>query len=406
MPLLTEQAVDDEIAKDWAAIREAHAADDTAEPEAPAAAAAEPAAAGADGVPPKDGAAPEPDGKPAAAAAADDRPRDADGKFVKGKAGTAPAKVEKVAAAAEAVPPEGAAAQPADGAQPRDITRAPSSWKPQARVDFEKLPESVRAEIHRREGDYMAGQAQLLPDAQFGKEMRSTVDPFRILIESEGGTPATAVRELLLTAAALRTGTLGVKFQTMANIAARYGIPLQLQDKDGKPLTQQQAGQIPQQQQQFQDPRVDELLRSMQTRDQQEAQRAHEANLSAASTWMTATDAQGQPLRPYVNDVLDDMTARVQQLRAADPTLSATDALEKAYTAAIWANPDVRAVLLNQQQQQAEAKRRAESQQRVNGARRAASVNVPRRSSIPAPAAPGTMDETIRETARTLGLIT
>lgn len=402
MPLLTDaEAVDKEIGEDWTRILDEHRDEETPA-EAPALETPDPAAAAPAEVP----------GDEAAPAAAPDRARAEDGKFVK----TRPAKVEKVAAA-----PADPAAPPADpndpaaphpNARTMDITRAPSSWKPAARAEFAKLPESARQEIHRREADYMARQAEVMPIAQFGRTMKETIEPFRMLIDSEGGTPEGAVRELLLTAASLRTGTMGQKFQTMANIAARYGVPLTLYDKDGKPLNQQQQSQVfngggapgsaPQP---FQDPRVDELLRSMQTRDEQEAQSRYQANLGTVNAWMTANDAQGQPLRPYVNDVLDDMMARVQTLRAANPNLTSIEALDQAYTAATWANPEVRQILLDQQGKQAEAKRRAESQQRVRGARQAASVNVPRRSSIPAQAAPVSMDQTLMDTARTLGLI-
>jgi hypothetical protein len=77
--------------------------------------------------------------------------------------------------------------------------------------------------------------------------------------------------------------------------------------------------------------------------------------------------------------------------------------LQRAYEQAIWAHPEIRPILLKEQTDKAEAERRAENPQRGNQAKRASSVNVPRRASTPSPGKPGTIEDTIRETARSLG---
>jgi hypothetical protein len=398
VPALNDAAVDEEIATDWKDILERHTPEEIEQPEKPVKetaakpeVAAEPAA--------------KPDAPEVPVKTEADRARDKVGRY---KPETKAAKQDRIAAKPEEKPEADAAAaeqpqQPA--AQARDLTRAPSTWRPTARADWTKLPESTRAEIHKREADFLAGQSQLLPDARFGSSMTKAIEPYRMLIESEGVTPEVAFAELLRSVAVLRTGTPEQKYGTLANIAQRYGLDLRMFSPQG----QQQNGQA---QQQFRDPRVDQLIQQFQTRETQQAQEAQQrAALETQQTtsfvdrWMNEVDAAGTPKRPYVGDVINEMSALIPQLKDADPTLTHTQALEAAYERATWAHPEIRVLLQQQQQTELDAKRRTDSQARVRDARRASSVNVPRRSSIPAPAKPGSLEETIAATARELGLI-
>jgi hypothetical protein len=205
MAVLAEKDIDQTMAADWAAIQERHAIEPkevepvATDTEAPA---QEPVVDRGDG-------------------------RTNDGKFApkaKEPVKTAepvgknpPVKAPKEGA------PEPASATPSDPAQiatDRDINRAPSTWKPTARAEWEKLPPTVRAEIHRRETDFMTGREQLLPDARFGKSVSEVVAPYLMLIESEGGTPERAIGELMRTAAALRLGTPQLKPRSSRRSAA------------------------------------------------------------------------------------------------------------------------------------------------------------------------------------------
>jgi hypothetical protein len=295
----------------------------------------------------------------------------------------------------------------------RDVERPPSSWKPLVRAEWAKLPPNVRAEIHRREQDFQNGQSQLLPDAQLGKSLRDVIKPYEAMIQAEGGTPERAVADLFRTAAVFRTGTQMQKLQAIAQVADQFRVDLtplfnamqQRQPQVANGNTPQ-AGQV-------RDPRVDQLIeqnqrqeRERQQQQQQEQQRVSQELESSVNRWMNETDAQGNPKRPYLNDVINEMSALMAQFKQSDPSLNHSQALDKAYEAAIWAHPEVRQLLTQQQQTELEAKRRAENQTRVRDAKRAGSVNVTRRASTPSPGKPGSMDETLSATARELGLIT
>jgi hypothetical protein len=332
----------------------------------------------------------------------DARARDDAGRFTKA-AKEEPKPAAKVAPAAKtttakapAAPEQTPDAASAQGVIPRDTARAPSTWKPAAREGFEKLPEAARAEIHRREDDYRKGTEQLMPDATFGKSMRQVVDPYRMLIEAEGGSPERAVSDLLRTAAVLRMGGPQEKLNAMVAIVRQFNVDL-------SPLLQ--PGQTPQpQQQQFRDPRVDQLLASQAREQQQRAARETQQLETTVTRWLDEADAQGNPKRPYLGDVMSEMSMMIPQLRAADPSLTEVQALEAAYERAIWANPEIRAVLQTKERTELESRSQAANQSRVIEAKRAASVNVPRRASTPSPGKPGDIGDTIRETAQALGL--
>ena len=393
---LSDSNVDETMADDWKAIQEKYAVEDETEP---------PEKSDIQETTPEE--------------TTTERPRDDSGKFTKaskespdgqGKSTqtresgkeqpTRQTGVGSVAAKPEEGSPDQRSGVGSDaGAVRADINRAPSSWKPAERALWDKVDPSLRAAIHRRESEMAAGAQQLMPDAQFGRSIRSVVDPYRMLIEAEGGTPERAVADLLKTAAIFRVGTNDQKAQTIAGIVRQFGIDMRVLLPQG----QQPAGQPPQQT--FRDPRLDQFL-AQQQRERAEATQREQASLeSTVNQWMNEVDAQGQPTRPYLQDVINEMAAIVPQVRQANPSLTNAQALEEAYTRAIWANPEIRALLQQQAAADLGTQRQADNQTRLRDVRRAASVNVPRRASVPSAGKPGRMEDTIAETARELGLI-
>jgi hypothetical protein len=400
---LSDKDVDETIAADWAKITEKYAVEDDAD-DAPA----ETTEARADD-------------KPAGDKETIPVSREADGKFKaqpkdkgvdKGKPqGDAGRQQQEASDRATAATDKSAGEQPAgDQPQQRDINRAPSTWKPAARAEYDKLSPAIKAEIHRREADFLNGQAQLRPDAELGSKMREVIRPYEMMIQAEGGTPERAVADLMRTAAIFRVGSAEQKYQAIGQICRQFGVDLVAigraalaQSQGQQQPGQQQPGQQPQQ---FRDPRVDQMLAHQRQQEQQRVARETAETENTVTRWMNEMDAEGNPKRPYLGDVINEMSALVPQIRQADPSLSHAQALDAAYDRAIWAHPEIRTLLAQKQQADLEAKRRTENQTRVRDARRAGSVNVARRASTPSPGKPGSIEETIAATARDLGLIT
>ncbi len=268
----------------------------------------------------------------------------------------------------------------------------------------------MREEIHRRESNFINGALtpELKEKAQFGQAIEQEFEPYKMLMQAEGSTPIEGIKEYLRTSALFRVGTpqqkMGMMYQidNQFNCGFKAEFERQVQAEVAKITGQAAPEQAAPSPQQFHDPRVDALLRS-----QEEQQQRHAAQLSAQAAdaetkFRNATDEKGQPKYPFVDNVQDDMIRRIPEIRQANPALSHFEVLDRAYDIAVWANPETRAVL--QSQQVAQANQPVANQQKVEAARRASAVNVPKRGALPATGPARTMEEDIAETGRALGM--
>ena len=370
----------------------------------------------------------EPASTPVEEAAAAETPRDEKGKFVKGQqqrhqpaktsaAQATPDTPEKPKAAPGSDPAAAEVPAPAEpalkfGAVEIDLKRPPSSWKPGAKAQWNALPEDVRKEIYRRETDFSNSvlNGPMKQNADFGNTVRQTVEPYRQMIEAEGGTPEKAIGELLRTAALFRGSNQAAKLNAIFQIDQQFNTGLrdhftrsvqaEVARQMGQPAPQGQ--QQPQPAQPFSDPRVDQILQSLQAQERGRAAEQERIANAATDQFLGSKDEKGDPKFPFVDNVIDDMTARVQALRQQNPAMAHNDILQAAYDAAVWANPETRAVLIAQTQAPQVAA--AQTAQRVQQAKRAQVGAMPKRGAIPATEPPKSLDDTIRETAKELGM--
>lgn len=338
--------------------------------------------------------------------AAEARARDEAGKFVKTEKPAAPEQASQPNAQEATAP---AAAAPTDDLSGIDINRAPSSWKPAAKAAWANLPPEVRQEIYRREGDFHHGNSAIKENADFGQKIRNLAQPYDMLIKAEGATHEAAFDDYLKSAAALRIGSPQQKLDLIKRLDAQFncGLNADFQRAVQAEVQRITGGEAPAPQPTYQDPRVDQLLQFQQQQEQQRAAAEERVTMDAANEFINAKDDKGQPLHMFVDNVMQDMIDRCPAIRRQNPALSHADVLNKAYEAAVWANPDTRAVLISQQQ--AQANQPEDNLRKVEQAKRATAVNVPKRGAIPA-SQPSThlvfgtaeSDESMRETFRTL----
>lgn len=143
------------------------------------------------------------------------RARDEAGRFT--KEGKQKAQVKpgpRVAAQAGAKPPPAAGTpqgKPTAGAKGAvaggEGLKAPQSWKATAREAWASIPPAAQAEIDRREREAAQAVKEAAPARQFQQEFQATFQPFQGFLAAEGAgdKPLQVVRNLLQTAAALRT---------------------------------------------------------------------------------------------------------------------------------------------------------------------------------------------------------
>lgn len=224
-------------------------------------------------------------------AQAQERARDAAGRFApKTEATTATAKPLGATQT-----PASTAGQPAP--PPGGELKAPASWTPTAREKWAALDPEVRSEVHRREGEAQRVLQTSAQARQFVDAFESVVRPYEVFIRTENSNPLQAVQNLMSTAAEFRVGTPARKVELVAGIIKNFGIDIAALDTvlaGGSPGPGAQQGF----QQEFRDPRLDQLLADRQRETQERAARdqrevAQQMQAFAAAHEFYA-DVQGQ----------------------------------------------------------------------------------------------------------------
>jgi len=256
-----------------------------------------------------------------------DRARDETGKF---------AKVEEVA---EPV------AEPVVEAP---VLEAPRSWTGPMKEKWATLPPDVQAEITRRENDVHKMVTSSEGELRLGRELKDVITPYMPIIQAEGGTPATAVQSLLNTAYQLRTGTPERKAQLIQEIANTYGVDL-------GHLTQ---GQQPQ----------DNYVRQLQMEIQNLKQTLNPQAIIGQLQEQQETARLMSDIEAFKSNPANKHFETVKAAMA--PLLSSGQAkdLQEAYDMACWANPNIRSTLLQTQEAEKAAKRKAEMDAKKNAA--------------------------------------
>lgn len=313
-----------------------------------------------------------------------DRQRDEQGRFARQQeaAAAAPAaapapEATGSAPAAQAAPTAAPAPQTQQAAAPA-APRAPDSWSPAAKAKFATLPPDVQAEISRREADVHKGFTAQDEQRQAGKAFTDVITPYLPLIRAEGGNPVAAVQDLLQTAYTLRTAPSERKQELFIGLAKQFGVDMngvfQRLSGQGQPQVHPQVAELQQQLSQLQQERWSQ---------QQAAQQQEKAQID-----QTITGFASDPKNVYFANVKPEMAALLREGRAKD--------LQEAYDMACWARPDIRPLLLQQQEQQ----RHADARARATRARAAGSSvsGSPSGSAV----APGAVDPnaSLRDTIR------
>lgn len=266
-----------------------------------------------------------------------ERNRDEQGRFSSGDEAP-PAKPEPVAEAPE--------------------IKAPSSWKPEAKAAYIKAergealtPQEIKvltAEANRRESDFLKGLEEFKGHAQKARTYEQVIAPYQQTLQQLGVDAPTAISKLLQADHTLRHADPIQKAQYFQNLAREYGIDLG------------QINEIPQQ-----DPQTQYLmqqlneLRQTQQMWQNSIQQQEQAKANQElSQFATADKTHFEAVRNDMADLLE--TGKAQSL-------------DQAYEMAVWMRPDIRQTLI--EQQQIEARKNYEEQQRAQKAK-AASISV------------------------------
>lgn len=295
--------------------------------------------------------------------AAEARARDERGRFsAKADESAAP---EMELEEAEAVLAED---EPAAPAKP-----APGSWPKEMKEHFGSIAPDVQDYILQREADVSRVINQYSGKAKAYEQLAGVLSPYEPILKADGLEPVGVINGLMQTYQALRNGHPQQKAAAIAQLAQQFGVDLGQTSEDG-----QQPGNS------AYDPAIYDKLNRL---EQEVLQRRH-AEEQAQEREVFTTIEQFRANAPHFEAVKAHMGALLANGVAKD--------MQDAYDQACYANPEVRATLLREQ----EAKRREAATARVAAARKAAVVNIPTRGTLPPSAPTGSMDDTMREVLR------
>lgn len=285
-------------------------------------------------------------------------PRDESGRFQK------PAETPGVAPTEQA-PPE------LEGSPP------PNTWRKEVAQHWGKLPPEVRAEVERREADFHRGIEQYKEAAAIGQRAREIVAPYEATMRSLGLSPERALSELMAADHRLRFGQPDEKLAYFNQLARAYNIDL---------------GQVAQ----YQPAPVDPQVMALQQQVQQLGGYLQQQQILGQQQERAALDSEiarfaADPAHGHFETVRQAMAGLIQAGLASN--------LEEAYERAVYAHPQTRQAVLEQQLKA----QREEAAKKAQAARAAASVNVRSRASVPVETPAGaSMEDTIRQTLRRL----
>lgn len=233
----------------------------------------------------------------------------------------------------------------------------PVSWNAEAKKEWATLKPSIQAEIARREEEVHKGFTKHDEERNYGKSLKEVITPYMPLIQADaGGDAVAAIKGLLNSAYVLKTGSPQDKGRMIMYLAGQYGI-------DIPSYLQQQNSQAPAQNQV--DPRVQQLDQRLSVYEQRVQQEEHQKAILQNQEVQSAIDKfAADPKNVHFQLVMPHMAALLKSGLAQD--------MADAYDQAVYARPDLRTSLIEQQTATAIAKRQEEAKQKTKAARNAA----------------------------------
>jgi hypothetical protein len=166
-------------------------------------------------------------------------------------------------------------------------------------------------------------------NARMGSEMMQAIQPFQAALQMEANSPQEAMANMARTIGVMRQGTPQEKANFLAQTINHYGVDVNMLDTALTGVLSGQPQQQAEPQQQFHDPRVDQLLQQQQLQQAQSVGNEIQQFQAGGNEFM-----QDQSVRNDMADILDAATAKGQQMD-----------IGRAYQIACQMNPQVQGVM-------------------------------------------------------------
>jgi len=220
------------------------------------------------------------------------------------------------AAPAAAIPPAAGAAPGAGSPPAPAAAEAPASWRDDIKPLYSSLPEPVKAYVHQRENELQDGFRRVSQRAGVAEAVLGEFAPYEQILTAENATPVAAIRTLLQTAHALRTGGPEYKKAIILGLVQQYGVDMST-----------------------------ELNPQMARTEAQLAQLASEKMYGQASIQQQNSQQAVQELEAFSNDPANEFFPQVRQIMGGLVGQGYAKTLKEAYDMATGMHPEVRAKL-------------------------------------------------------------
>lgn len=286
-------------------------------------------------------AAPEGDAEAPNASASPDAPvRDEHGRFAP-KEGVKAADTQTIPATPAIAAPEA----------PPEPIRAPATWSAQAKADFATLAPHIQQEVLKREADVSKGFEERATQLKRYEPLEQVIAPHRDRLALAGLSEDQYLRQLIAADEMLRGPN---RLQAIVQIAEGYGVDLRQLVQPGQ-MQQQPQAQLP--------PQVQGLAREVAELKASFTQQQSAAQQAAQSQTQAEIDSFAKD-HLYFENVRADMAALIRAGQATD--------MASAYDMACWARPDVRPLMLAEQEKTKQAQAVEAARAKVGQARQAA----------------------------------
>ena len=267
-----------------------------------------------------------------------ERLRDVQGRFAKAEAES----IETAVPVKAETPAEPSPAAPIADPAPTEIPKPPKGLNEAIKARWAQIDPELRAEIERRENDFVKGASKFDEDRNYARSVRQLIEPYAQMFQNAGLDQMSGLRALLNAQATFDRGTQEQKTQLIAQLARQYNID----------LGQVQAVPTP-------DPQFLQVQNELnQLRNQLATQTAQVE--SAKQAEMRAELDTFKETHEHFDAVSESMAGLLNSGLAKT--------LQEAYDKATWMHPEIRSLI----QSQDEAKRKAEEAKRVSDAKRKA----------------------------------
>lgn len=256
---------------------------------------------------------------------------------------------------------------------------APAGIDPQV---FKSLPAETQAQLARTMDDISARQQQFSRLDQ----IEQLVAPRRDAWALNGMTDAQALNQLL----------------ALSDFATRdpVGFVKYFSENNGVNLEDLVLGQEPvdPQYKALQD-EINALKNHNATATQQQQQAAHQQTVNSVVAFASEKGQDGQPLRPYFEELGNEVLPFISSVKAQNPTWTHDKVLQEAYDRACWGSPSVRGKMQAAANAAAEAERLRQGTERAEKAR-TASASVKSGTPTSPPTTPSDSSKSLRDTIR------